>query len=134
MYQTFKRKPCFIFDEKGLFCNNSMWFIPTENKSLLAILNSKTGWWLITKCCSNLEGMYQLIWQYFRKFPIPELSADKQLPLIDLVNKTLSAKKENPAADTSALEAEIDKLVYQLYGLTDDEISIIEKTDASGES
>jgi len=32
-----------------------------------------------------------------------------------------------PAADVSALEAEIDRLVYQLYGLTEDEIAIVER-------
>lgn len=30
------------------------------------------------------------------------------------------------AADTSALEREIDRIVYELYWLTEDEIAIIE--------
>ncbi len=33
----------------------------------------------------------------------------------------------DPTADTSALESEIDRMVYRLYGLTEEEISIIEK-------
>ena len=32
----------------------------------------------------------------------------------------------NPDADTSSLENEIDKLVYELYNLTEDEIAIVE--------
>jgi adenine-specific DNA-methyltransferase len=36
------------------------------------------------------------------------------------------AKHDNPQADTSKLEAEIDQLVYQLYGLTKEEIEIVE--------
>jgi type II restriction/modification system DNA methylase subunit YeeA len=44
-----------------------------------------------------------------------------------LVDAILSAKKENPAADTSALEQQIDHLVYRLYNLTDEEIRIVEK-------
>ena len=39
MYQAFQVKPCFIYDETGLYCNNSMWFIPTANKSLVAVLS-----------------------------------------------------------------------------------------------
>jgi len=35
-------------------------------------------------------------------------------------------KKQNPDANTTALESEIDKLVYQLYGLTEEEIKIVE--------
>lgn len=43
-----------------------------------------------------------------------------------LVDKILSTKKENPQADTSGLENKIDKLVYKLYDLTEEEIKIIE--------
>ena len=73
MYQAFQVKPCFVFDEKGFYSNNSMWFIPTDNKALLAILNSKMGWWLITKYCSQIQNGYQLIWKYFGQIPIPTL-------------------------------------------------------------
>ena len=40
----------------------------------------------------------------------------------------LAAKKADPEADVSDLEAEIDQLVYSLYGLTRDEIAIIEES------
>ncbi len=96
MYQTFQVKPCFIYDESGLYCNNSMWIIPTDNKGLLAILNSKMGWWLISKYCTQIQNGYQLIWKYFGQIPVPqsnnELSsqADKMLAL----NKELQTKVE----------------------------------------
>ncbi|MDR1602195.1 MAG: hypothetical protein LBS42_07175 [Tannerella sp.] len=38
----------------------------------------------------------------------------------------LSAKQQEPQNDTSELEKEIDRLVYELYGLTEEEIKIIE--------
>ncbi len=40
----------------------------------------------------------------------------------------LAAKQMNPAADTSALEGEIDQQVYALYGLMPEEIKIVEET------
>jgi adenine-specific DNA-methyltransferase len=46
--------------------------------------------------------------------------------LSSLVNQILDLKKADPKADTSALEAQIDQLVYALYGLTDEEIAIVE--------
>jgi Fe2+ transport system protein B len=49
-----------------------------------------------------------------------------QRPFITLVSQILSLKKSDPQADTSALEAEIDCLVYELYGLTEEEIKIVE--------
>jgi len=36
------------------------------------------------------------------------------------------AKKKDPQADTSELETEIDQMVYDLYGLTKEEILIVE--------
>lgn len=76
MYQKFQVKPCFIFDEQELYCNDSMWIIPTVNKALLGVLNSKLGWWLITKYCTQIQNGCQLIWKYFREIPIPELNND----------------------------------------------------------
>ena len=45
---------------------------------------------------------------------------------IGLVERILSAKKVNPPADTRGLQKEIDRLVYDLYGLTDEEIAVVE--------
>ena len=46
-----------------------------------------------------------------------------------IVDRILAAKKKDPNADTSSLESEIDQLVYKLYGLTDEEIAIVEGRD-----
>jgi len=43
------------------------------------------------------------------------------------VNKILAAKKQNPQADTGEWEKEIDRLVYRLYELTEEEVRIIEE-------
>ena len=79
MYQAFQVKPCFIYDTQGFYSNNSMWFIPTDCKALLAILNSRMGWWLITKFCSQIQNGYQLIWKYFGQIPIPACKDDEAL-------------------------------------------------------
>jgi len=44
----------------------------------------------------------------------------------NIVDKILEDKKENPNMDTIKLEAEIDRMVYDLYGLTEEEIRIVE--------
>jgi hypothetical protein len=44
-------------------------------------------------------------------------------------NKILAAKAAGPASATSALEAEVDRLVYTLYGLTEEEIKVVEGKD-----
>jgi hypothetical protein len=47
--------------------------------------------------------------------------------LVSLAQRIQSAKCASPQADTSALEREIDERVYRLYGLTADEIKIVEE-------
>lgn len=126
MYQKFQVKPCFIYDEQGLYCNDSMWIISKEDKVLLAILNSTMGWWLISKYCTAIQNGYQLIWKYFGQIPIPNITKEQGKPIISLVDQILTAKKSNPNADTTILEQQIDQLVYELYGLTEEEIKIVE--------
>jgi hypothetical protein len=43
-----------------------------------------------------------------------------------LVDRILAAKAQDASADVSALERELDELVYALYGLTPEEIKIVE--------
>jgi type II restriction/modification system DNA methylase subunit YeeA len=128
MYQTFQVKPCFIYDEQGLYCNNSMWIISKADKVLLAILNSKMGWWLISKHCTAIQNGFQLIWKYFGQIPIPKFNQQQGKVITSIVDQILNAKKSDPNADTTALETEIDQMVYQLYNLTAEEIEIIESS------
>ena len=123
MYQKFQVQPCFIYDEEGLYCNDSMWIMPTTNKALVGILNSRMGWWLISKFCTQIQNGYQLIWQYLSKMPVP-----KNLPseLSVKVDAIIAAKKADAGVDTSALEAEIDDIVFDLYGLTAEERALVQ--------
>lgn len=60
------------------------------------------------------------------KFRIPHLNDASKNKIKRLVDRILAVKQRDPEADTSALEREIDQLVYSLYGLTPDEIKIVE--------
>lgn len=90
---------------------------------LLGILNSRYASVLLT----NIRGGdYHIVPEHIRNIPIPPATATQQKPVIALVDKILAAKKQDPSADTSALEAQIDDLVYALYGLTAEEIAVVE--------
>ncbi|MGE5479630.1 MAG: class I SAM-dependent DNA methyltransferase [Chloroflexota bacterium] len=126
MYQVFQVKPCFIYDKEGLFCNNSMWIIPNNNIGLVALLNSKMGWWLISKYCTAIQNGYQLIWDYFKQIPIPVALLEDSEELESYAKSIIDMKEQDPNANTLALEREIDKLVYELYGLTEEEIRVVD--------
>ena len=75
----------------------------------------------------NTQNLFRATTGLFDQFDI-QLNSNSvhQQPIIALVNQILSAKKAYPETDTSELEREIDLLVYGLYGLTEEEIEIIE--------
>ncbi|HED01115.1 MAG TPA: hypothetical protein ENN18_12190 [Proteobacteria bacterium] len=62
----------------------------------------------------------------WKKLPIPEVPMEKQTPIVKLVDQILAVKQKDLQADTSALERQIDQMAYALYGLTPEEIEIVE--------
>ena len=91
---------------------------------LLGILNSKMASVLLT---DQRGGDYHIYPEHIRNIPIPIASNDVQKKISDLAKQVLNNKAGNPSVDTSSLESEIDRLVYQLYGLTKEEIKIVEE-------
>ncbi|MCL4478234.1 MAG: BREX-1 system adenine-specific DNA-methyltransferase PglX [Deltaproteobacteria bacterium] len=103
-------------------------------KFLLAINNSKLFAWLLYKFIySTAIRSTRYDFQYVGRVPVPNLDDVNEQPLISLVDKILSITKDidylrNPDKQTKVkeLEKEIDRLVYQLYNLTPEEIEIVE--------
>ena len=58
--------------------------------------------------------------------PIKQPLFEEKTNIEELVDKVLTFKKQDSSYDTNDLESQIDRLVYDLYGLTEDEIKIIE--------
>ena len=121
-------KANYCYDLNKNFLTNSAYFISGKNlKFILGLLNSKVCDFYFSKTTVQIAGgRKRYTKQYVEQIPIPKIPKEDQQSIIDSVNQILSAKKENPKADTSQLENEIDKLVYQLYNLTPEEIKIIE--------
>jgi len=96
---------------------------------LLALLNSSALWWFIRATAATKQGgFYEFKPMYVGQLPIPSASRADQAALEALVDRILAAKRANPLADVSAWEREIDERVYRLYGLTPEEIKIVEES------
>ena len=54
------------------------------------------------------------------------MDASAKIRLSHLVERILKAKYADPNVDTRAVEAEIDRIVYELYRLTEAEIAAVE--------
>lgn len=136
----------FTFDCEGKYYSvNTTYIIPTDDKYLLGILNSS----LITQFYKSISSTYRggylrFIYQYLIQLPIRTIDFndkndkamhDRMVELVEVMlklNKELCEQKLSER-DREALkrridytDREIDKLVYKLYGLTDDEIRIVE--------
>ena len=102
------------------------YFINNGNKYLLAFLNSRAINFYYGQISSQLgNAALRSFTIYIEQLPIPNIPKAEQKPFIILVDKILSLKKFDPQADTSALEAEIDQIAYELYGLTAEETAIV---------
>ena len=98
---------------------------------VLALLNSKLVdyYYRITNESKHLNGgALPFDTESVKVIPIPEASKSQQEEFESIVKNILSFKNVVPAADTSDLEHQIDELVYDLYGLTEEEIVVIEKS------
>jgi len=95
---------------------------------LLGILNSNLATFIIAKISYELtEGAFtKFRTNQLGRLPIIVDNDNCKQAIILIVTQILSIKKNDPAADTSDLESEIDRLVYELYGLTEEEIRIVE--------
>ena len=122
-------KPTFIYVDFDSYVSATFYVIKTvrtNQKYLAGLLNSRLiAFWL--KHRGKMQGTnYQIDKQPLLAIPLISPSLDQQASVVTLVDQILTAKHADPDADVSALENEIDKLVYALYDLTDDEIAIVE--------
>lgn len=123
--------------------NNYIWFRNTiqcawiredfENQislmAALAIFNSQYIKYQYNKIVQESGRVFpQVKLTHLKKLPItiPDEKTNKELER--LASTIINAKCSNPSTDTSSLESEIDRLVYQLYGLTEEEITVIERS------
>ena len=146
--------PRVCFDDSQVFCQNSVFLIYSDSvalRYLLSILNSRL-----------LRFVYRFLNpQLGKTFAEIKPSAIKQLPIrtidfsnksdkaahdrmvklvdrmLDLHKKLATAKspldKERIPRNIEATDRKIDKLVYDLYGLTEDEIRIVEEATSDTE-
>ncbi|WP_395655492.1 Eco57I restriction-modification methylase domain-containing protein [Flavobacterium sp.] len=119
-------------DKKIVFKKDINPFLVKNNdfktKYVLAILASKfiSHLYINISSIALKDDFRQTTLTELRELLIPKIKINEQQLFIDKVDQILLLKKDNPEADTSALEREIDFMVYSLYGLSEEEIGIVE--------
>lgn len=95
---------------------------------LVGIMNSKLATFFhFNHSPKATKGAFpKILVQDIKDFPLPKVNSDERKILMRLVDNVTTIKKGKSIADTSALENQIDFLVYHLYGLTYDEVLIVD--------
>lgn len=125
--EALKTRICAVLDDKSVYGSQGVNFIIPNDvhaslRYLLGILDSTLINYLFATRFLNLAIKAEYLKQL--RIPIPSAVILKQLE--SLVSKVLELKKVNIEADTTSLEYQIDFLVYHLYGLTYDEVLIVD--------
>lgn len=125
--EALKTRICAVLDDKSVYGSQGVNFIIPNDvhaslRYLLGILDSTLINYLFATRFLNLAIKAEYLKQL--RIPIPSALILKQLE--SLVSKVLELKKVNIEADTTSLEYQIDFLVYHLYGLTYDEVLIVD--------
>lgn len=119
------QKPKFSFSEKGMYINAPSCLLMSQDKYLLGILNSNITKYIVTQSAATRQGGFlEFKPMYIEKVPIPE--KDRERRIEEYVNSILSKLQDNPDEDVIELEHKINEQVYRLYGLTEEEIRIVE--------
>ncbi len=138
----------FSLDHDGHFSANTVYFLPTDDLRLLGLLNSRLAHFYFAQVCAALEGpgeaYLRFFGQYLEGFPVhlPDpVDKARHGKMVALVQTMLDLHKRLAAAKTAhekdvlqrritATDRQIDQLVYALYGLTDEDIKMVEEGTA----
>ena len=123
-----------FYDEYGsYYAGKSTTIILGESqslKTLTGIINSKLVSYWFSKYFNSLSmagGYFNIGNNELGLIPLPNMNFPNN-QINNIVDKILVENSNNPQADTSSLEKQIDELVYKLYDLTEEEIAIIENS------
>ena len=93
-----------------------------SNETLLSILNSQLCWWYLVNTGTVLaNGYYRYKPGYLKTFPIPIISNN-----MDSLIQEKVIKRINDPSSIQAIEKEINQIIYEIYGLSIEEIGVVE--------
>jgi len=125
LYPDIYEHQSFAWDEGGFYAANTCYFIPTQPKWMIALLNSATVEWFYSLIANKVRGGYlRAFSDYIKQIPIPEITFEQQSVLETLVNYLLYLKQHaeppvNPHVPNehiiTLLEEALNGCVYELY-------------------
>ncbi len=117
----------------GILLNDILKGNNEKYKYVLALLNSKLLDFHLKAISSKFRGGYfSYAKRFIEQLPIYLASPEEQLPFVKISARLLELyemqyNKKDVKDEIKQLETELDYAVYELYGLTDEEVKIVEE-------
>ena len=103
---------------ENMFINAPSCMIVPGNKYLLAALNSKVAdYYIRTLGVVRNGGFFEYKPMFVEKIPIPKITTEQELVFDEILSSSLTDSDKN---------AKIDRLMGELYGLSEEEISFLQ--------
>lgn len=120
-YQDIMWQPSFAIDRDGLACNNSVYFLPTDDEWIVSVLNSSVGWWYAwRKAVHGKDEALRYFTEFLVDFPIPDAGES-------------SAEAESLVRKLSGRTAARSEAVQSLIALLALEYEVIKPTERLSE-
>jgi hypothetical protein len=144
MYAEIATRGQFTIDDGNHYSDTTSYIIGSNSPYLVGILNSRLWTFLFSNVSSEIRGgFFRWKRQYMESLPIHPIDPaspadvarrDRIVALVEdllVLNKRLAgdvAREERAHLETECAraDAEIDRIVYELYGLTEEEIAVVE--------
>jgi hypothetical protein len=134
-------EPRFTLDQAGFHGTNTIYFIPRRDYYLLGVLNSRLASFFFRETCAGLEGGGEVYLRFFgqhlERFPVESGDVPGRAGVVEGAKSMLRLhgrldaeghpqRREQIQRQIDATDRNIDQLVYRLYGLTGEEIRLVE--------
>ena len=118
----------FTFESREMYCVNTAYVMTGRSlKYLCGVLNSSIVTWYKRHIALNTgEGLSRWLRFVLDRIPVPEGSPNERRQVAQIVDDILALKAERADTDTTELENAIDRMVYDLYGLTGSQVEVVE--------
>jgi adenine-specific DNA-methyltransferase len=133
----------FAYNNTAWFANTDVYFITAKNncsvdlKYVLALLNSKLYYLWFYEKGKRKGDMLELLYKPLTEVPIKKVESSVQIQISLLVDKVMSlVNNGNYLGDykikqeVQQLKTKIDQIIYSIYGLTSEEIKIVNSFNA----
>lgn len=127
MLPDYHDQPAAALDLEGRFYSITAYCLTLKNDApvtlpiLACIMNSTLLFWILGKTGTALQrGFVRFMPQYLDKLPVA--IPDKQV-----MQRLMEIAQEGRKSGHESVKAKLDAAVYRLYGLTEEEIAVIEK-------